>query len=207
MNIQIFDTGYGVNTYLLTCGNNAVVIDPCFELDELCSRLKNDKLILRAILATHGHFDHVGGAAILGELFGCNIYIHEKEFSMLESSDFTFSDFGEPIRVKNFSPVLFNNESELSFEGMPKFEVLATPGHTPGGVCFLLKQERVLFSGDTLFRHGYGRTDFRFACESDLFASLKTVLNLKENYTVYPGHGASTTVNEERVFFAAAIGI
>lgn len=207
MNIQVFDTGFGVNTYLLSCENNAVVIDSGVEVDDLCLRLKTEKLNLRAVLATHGHFDHVGGAANLSELYGCKTYIHEADFSMLESSNFAFSDFGTPIHIKRFSPVLFDGESELSFEGMPKIVVLAAPGHTPGGVCFLLEKDGFLFTGDTLFRRGYGRTDFKFASESDLFSSLRTILNLKSNYIVYPGHGASTTINEERRFFSSAIGI
>lgn len=207
MDINVFDTGYGVNTYLLVAGSDALIIDPGCGLEEVFKFVSERKITVRAILLTHGHFDHTGGVKSACDRFKCKAYMSSADLGMLEKTDFTFSDFGEPIKVLRFTAEPIDETTTLNFSGLPTIKVIETPGHTPGGVCYVVDLEGVLFSGDTLFRYGYGRTDFRFADEQAMIKSLKKLVNLDKDYKVYTGHGAPTSISEARCFLTATLGI
>lgn len=168
----------------------AFVIDPGGEADRIKDFLAAHKLQAEATVNTHGHFDHVAADADLG----LPVYIHEDDAVMVRNPQeaITSAMFGtfkpvEPRRLLRDSDTITLDDLDIA--------VIHTPGHTPGGICLLLDQ--VLFSGDTLFRDGIGRTDFPGASPELMARSLKRLAGLKPSLRVYPGHGPETTLERE----------
>lgn len=195
--MQIYTVPAGVlraNSYIVTeNGADAVLID-CGGAQPLAfARQKG--LNIRSVLLTHGHFDHIAGCAEL-QAAGAQIGCAEAEKSLLTSPANLAAEMG--VRIPAFSvDFTFQDGDELDLCGL-KFTVLATPGHTPGGVCFLCGDS--LFTGDTLFCESVGRTDFPGGSTSQLRESVKKLLALPGNLTVYPGHDEPTTLEHERMF-------
>lgn len=195
--MQIYTVPAGMlraNSYIVTeNGADAVLID-CGGAQPLAfARQKG--LNIRSVLLTHGHFDHIAGCAEL-QAAGAQIGCAEAEKSLLTSSANLAAEMG--VRIPAFSlDFTFQDGDELDLCGL-KFTVLATPGHTPGGVCFLCGDS--LFTGDTLFCESVGRTDFPGGSTSQLRESVKKLLALPGNLTVYPGHDEPTTLEHERMF-------
>ena len=195
--MQIYTVPAGVlraNSYIVTeNGTDAVLID-CGGAQPLAfARQKG--LNIRSVLLTHGHFDHIAGCAEL-QAAGAQIGCAEAEKSLLTSPANLAAEMG--VRIPAFSlDFTFQDGDELDLCGL-KFTVLATPGHTPGGVCFLCGDS--LFTGDTLFCESVGRTDFPGGSTSQLRESVKKLLALPGNLTVYPGHDEPTTLEHERMF-------
>lgn len=195
--MQIYTVPAGMlraNSYIITeNGTDAVLID-CGGAQPLAfARQKG--LNIRSVLLTHGHFDHIAGCAEL-QAAGAQIGCAEAEKSLLTSPANLAAEMG--VRIPAFSvDFTFQDGDELDLCGL-KFTVLATPGHTPGGVCFLCGDS--LFTGDTLFCESVGRTDFPGGSTSQLRESVKKLLALPGNLTVYPGHDEPTTLEHERMF-------
>lgn len=171
------------NCYIVKDSNEAVAIDPGFEAKEILPHLKGSKVI--AIILTHGHYDHVTDAFKLKEEINAPMYIHKDDEAMMVyttglKADTLFSG-GEKIKV-----------------GSTEFEVINTPGHTTGGLCLYNKKENVLFSGDTLFKNDYGRTDLPGSSQDQMEESLKKLQKLPPETKVYPGHGDQTTIGDEK---------
>lgn len=152
---------------------------------------------LRYILLTHGHFDHISGVKALKESFGGEIVIHAEDAECLY-------DKSKSLASKFFFPqhdvtadVLVKDGDRLSFGG-GEIEVIHTPGHTRGSVCYVT--EDIMLSGDTLFRNSIGRTDFPGGSLEEMKESLKRLAALERNYTVYPGHAESTTLEAEKKY-------
>ena len=182
------------NSYIVTeNGTDAVLIDCGGARPLAFARQKG--LNIRSVLLTHGHFDHIAGCAEL-QAAGAQIGCAAAEKSLLTSSANLAAEMG--VRIPAFSvDFTFQDSDELDLCGL-KFTVLATPGHTPGGVCFLCGDS--LFTGDTLFCESVGRTDFPGGSTSQLRESVKKLLALPGNLTVYPGHDEPTTLEHERMF-------
>ena len=171
-----------------------LVIDPGAEAERIFAAIGRRKP--RAVLLTHGHFDHIGAVDAVCEKYGVPVYIHEADAPKLTDPEAnTGCRFGHPVTVRT-QPRLLHDDEELNLAGIG-LKVLHTPGHTKGGCCFLT-DEGQLFSGDTLFRRGWGRTDFPGGSEMEMAASLKRLRALSPETRVYPGHGAPTTIGEER---------
>jgi len=188
VNIKVLPLGaYQTNCYI-AWGENAdtcIVIDPGYAPEQVLSEV--DKLGKRidAILLTHGHFDHVGAVKQIAADTDCLVYIHENDLSL--PAVFTA---GSLYYTDTYG------EGTMLFTSGLGIQVLHTPGHTPGSVC--LAVEDTLFSGDTLFAGSCGRTDLPGGSTAVILKSLKRLAGLDKNYTVYPGHGAATTLDEER---------
>lgn len=182
------------NSYIVTeNGADAVLID-CGGAQPLASA-RQKGLNIRSVLLTHGHFDHIAGCAEL-QAVGAQIGCAKAEKSLLASPANLAAEMG--VRIPAFSvDFTFQDGDELDLCGL-KFTVLATPGHTPGGVCFLCGDS--LFTGDTLFCESVGRTDFPGGSTAQLRESVKKLLALPGNLTVYPGHDEPTTLEHERMF-------
>lgn len=196
----------GENCYLLwdEHSNEAALIDcGAFETSEkeaIKSFIAEKGLHLTHLFNTHGHFDHVFGASFISDTYGVNIEICSDEQTTYEQAAEQMKQFlhlNLPLTLPKVGHY-FNNGDELHV-GSITLKVIETPGHTPGGVCFYAEKERVLFSGDSLFKHQIGRCDLPGGSERLLINCLKNkILTLPDDVKVLPGHGAFTTIAEEK---------
>ncbi len=165
-----------------------LIIDPGDEAPKILKVLRERKLKPLYIINTHGHPDHASGNLELKEKIQIPILIHEFDASML-------SFIGSP-KADRF----LKDGDQINLGGLT-FKVLHTPGHTPGSISLYSEVEKVLFSGDTLFAGGIGRIDLPYSSPKDMAPSLKKLLSLPPETKVYPGHGGTTTIGEERKQF------
>ena len=177
------------------------IADPGFETseerDSLIGFINSKGLKPVCILLTHGHFDHVLGVAGLSETFGgLPVYMHPADKSTLENNQYFCRFFGSPMPA-SFETTDVAEGSEIEV-GSLRFEVIETPGHTPGGVCYLERENKYMLSGDTLFAGAIGRTDHP---GGDYDAIMKSILGkltvLDGQIEVVPGHGPTSTIAEE----------
>lgn len=179
--------------------NETLIVDPGDNAKQLADRIRQEELKPVAVLLTHGHFDHAGGAAELAREFQIPVYAHEDEKETLEDPKLNVSWMMG--KEEHFSADEFvTDEQELDLAGF-HIRVLHTPGHTVGGCCYYLPYEDVVFSGDTLFCMSVGRTDFPKGSMSSIVRSIKEKLMvLPERTIVYPGHNDVTTIENERMY-------
>lgn len=200
MKIEKFVLGMvRTNCYLIQNeeSKETVIVDPAIAPDYLIDSMIREGLIPKAILLTHGHFDHIMGIDILAREYKIPVYAYEEEKLIIENSSMNLSDqFGEGY---TYDKVIYvKNGVTLTLAGYD-FKVIATPGHTIGGCCYYVAAEEVLFSGDTLFCGSVGRSDFPTGSGATLVQSIKEKLMcLPENTVVYPGHEGMTTVGDEK---------
>ncbi len=186
------------NCYIVPLGNGeCVAVDIGGHPRTLLGFLREQRLSLRAILLTHGHFDHIGGVEEVCRETGCEVYIHENDEKMLCDVNL---NLGTTFNHFAFHPVkrytLVKDNDVLEFENL-KFKVLHTPGHTKGSVCFVC--DDCIFSGDTLFRLSIGRTDFENGSMSEMKQSLKRLCALDGDFRIMPGHMEESTLDFERL--------
>ncbi|MBR5294347.1 MAG: MBL fold metallo-hydrolase [Oscillospiraceae bacterium] len=185
MNIQKLTLGlYQTNIYILSNDTEAVVIDPGYEPDIILDALEGKAL--KAILLTHGHFDHVGAVKELVAETGCKVYIHAADLSLPP-----MITAGQLYYTHTYA----EGDTVCPIEGAA-LHVLHTPGHTPGSVCLLLGDQ--MFSGDTLFEGSCGRMDLPGGDQLQMHQSLNRLVSLQADYHVHPGHGGSTTLAAEK---------
>lgn len=177
----------------------ALIVDPGASASKLAEIIEEEKLNPIAILLTHGHFDHAGGAEELADRYGIQIYAHEAERETLENPAINLSGWEGKERAYRADCYL-KDEQEIDLAGF-HIRVFHTPGHTVGGCCYFLPYQNVVFCGDTLFAQSVGRTDFPKGSASELIRSIKEkLMTLPEDVTVYPGHNEITTIGTERMY-------
>ena len=186
------------NTYLLSDSeNNCVVIDPAKDYPGIVNYIKKNNLILKAVLLTHGHVDHMRGVDTLVNAFKAPLYIGFDDEDKLTDTYANCSDFlGEHVVVKSKAITLADNEV-LHFLS-EDIKTITVPYHTAGSVCFYLKESGVLFTGDFIIMHGIGRSDLPSAMPKELRNSMAKVLALPDDTKIYGGHGPSSTLEIER---------
>lgn len=196
MVVKRFVTGkWRENCYVLSAGQDAVVVDPGGKADAVIRHAVAKRLKVRAIVNTHAHYDHVGAVAKLKRRFKAPFHLHSSDRKLLNHANLYRKIFDGACAVDIPSvDVPLDKVKRLSC-GKLSLRVIPTPGHTPGSVCLLV--EGKLFSGDLLFRGKVGRTDLPGGDRLKLKASLKKVGRLPKATVVYPGHGGATTIREE----------
>lgn len=197
MIIKTFTAGpIDANNYLLIDGEEAVLID-CSEVKpEILKEIEGKKL--KYILLTHGHFDHVLGINGMREKTGAKVLVNKNDVVRIEESASIMRTFGvQGVETPHADG--FINDGDIIEFGDTKIKAIATPGHTEGGICYLVDGK--LFSGDTLFKNTVGRCDLAGGNFQKLSDSVKNKLfTLNENTVVYPGHGPETTINFEKQY-------
>ncbi len=167
----------------------AIIIDPGLDLSSeaipILDYIIAEKLNVKFIVNTHGHDDHIKGNAFFQQKFNVPICIHILD-----------EHFIEDLEKGNFPPNLLFKDGSLIKVGNETLKVLHTPGHTPGSIC--LVGEKLVFTGDTLFAGGIGRTDFPGGSMSEMRTSLKKLMDLPLNLLLYPGHGETSIIVEEK---------
>jgi len=187
-----------VNTFIIHDGNRAAIIDPGGNLKRIVLELESNRLTLEKILLTHGHYDHIGAVAGLKEMFHAQTYIHSADEEMLHNNKKNLSAFTADKVEPSYADVLIADGDVIDCAGT-QLQVLHTPGHTQGCVCF--KAENEIFTGDTLFYESVGRTDFPGGNYEQLMVSIKDKLfTLESDYQLYPGHDDFTTLEHERKY-------
>lgn len=189
------------NCYIL-CNDDtreAVIIDPGDEADLIMEAIDSNKLSPVAILLTHGHYDHVIAAKDISDRYDIKIYAGINEKETLEDPKLNQTAYYGRTPCVYSADIYVEEDTILSLAGFD-IKVINTPGHTIGGVCYLVLDENLLFSGDTLFYHAVGRTDFLKGSATQLINGIKDKLMvLEDDCSVYPGHGLDTTIGEERI--------
>ena len=191
---------YQENAYLILpeVGDECFIIDPGDDVELLRSAIRQSGRKLCAILLTHMHFDHMLGAESLIADSGAKLYAYGPD--ALHLNDTYYNRYNEEVSVQRAPETLapLPLAESLGLCGV-HFKLLPTPGHTEGSVCFYDEENARLFSGDTLFCAGFGRTDLPTGSTAQLRRSLLFLLkNLPEQTHVYPGHGCETCISEER---------
>lgn len=187
------------NCYIVSNENTkeAIIIDPGAQPERIMNKIKEEQFLVKAILLTHGHIDHIQAVNALKEEYGVDIYIGEQEADLVKDTQKNLSMmFGTPYVTK--PDCLVKEGDILSIAGFT-IKVLFTPGHTKGGVCYYFEPEEALFSGDTIFQASVGRSDFPTGSARTLSDSIKEkIFTLPDDVQIFPGHGDSTVVSYER---------
>jgi glyoxylase-like metal-dependent hydrolase (beta-lactamase superfamily II) len=189
------------NSYVVACEETkeAVIIDPGAEAERIYRVVTFQGFTLKCVMNTHGHIDHIGGVADIVEKTGVPFLMHEEDLYLIEGFDHDpFRAFLMDARTPP-APDRFLQDRENITVGNLEFQILHTPGHTPGSVCFLTG--KTLFSGDTLFSNSIGRADLPGGNHEQLLTSIREkLLPLDDDVRVYSGHGNVTTIGNERRF-------
>jgi len=187
-----------VNCYILASGQDSpcLIIDPGAEEHKIRKVLQMHRLKPACVINTHGHFDHIG----CDDKFGVPVYVHKQDVMMLQQPRMNLSGlFAMPYEVKSEIRML-EDRARVLVEDI-ELEAIHVPGHTPGGIALFIRKprNRVIFTGDTLFCQGIGRTDFEGGDEELLMRSIKEkILAMPDDTVIYPGHGPSSTIGEEK---------
>ncbi|ABK46192.1 beta-lactamase domain protein [Magnetococcus marinus MC-1] len=197
---EILETGpLQVNCHILAAsgGQDALLIDPGGNAGEILRHLTRLGLRVAHIVNTHGHFDHVGAVHELKRALGCQFWLHEADRFLVESAPQHASRWGLPFGAVPEIDHPLTHGQRLELCGL-QLEIIHTPGHTPGGVCIRWGDEIAV--GDTLFAGGVGRTDLPGGDHEQLMHSIETrLMTLGDDVVCHPGHGASTTIGQERM--------
>lgn len=185
------------NCYIVAHNNRALIFDPGEEADRVIYFLTQHNYTPIAILLTHGHFDHIGAVDQLRDYYQIPVSIHQLEANWLSDPHLNSSSIfplGDVI-IKPADQTIELGETEIEDF---KFNVIHTPGHSPGGVSFIFDSEATIISGDCLFQSGIGRTDLVGGNQADLYDSIMKLYQLPDHYRVLSGHGPSTTIGYEK---------
>ena len=174
LNIKRIIVGeFEANCYLAESADELIIIDPGDEAEKIAAEIVRFRASLKSIILTHHHFVHIGVAQNIAKRLKVPLFIHKKERKYIDFPEINYLEEGDEVKI-----------------GGEVLQVINTPGHTPGSLCLL--GEKVIFTGDTLFNNGYGRTDFPGGSPNDMDKSLEKLKKLiKPGITVFPGHGES----------------
>mgnify|MGYP000371374636 CR=1 FL=1 len=190
------------NCYIIVCeeSREALIIDPGFsaeERDKILNKIVQCRVEVKQILNTHGHVDHTSGNGILKEFTKAEILIHRDDALMLIDPSRNLSNMlGDSVISPEADRLV--EDGDIVRVGNLKFRVIHTPGHTKGSISLFCEEEKVVFTGDTLFAGSIGRTDLPGSSFEEIMHSLKKLTDLPDETAVYPGHGGKTSIGREK---------
>lgn len=190
----------GANCYIIGDQHTTegAIIDPGGDQDIILQVVEESKLKIKFIIATHGHFDHIGAVKPLREALDCQFLIHEDDLFLVQRSFQSALNWGIQIEPAP-DPDTYIDQDDILNLGRYELMIIHTPGHSPGGNCIYIASEKILFSGDTLFFSSVGRTDFEGGSMEELISSIKEkLLVLPDDTKVYAGHEQPTTIGYEK---------
>lgn len=199
MDIIRFPVGvFQSNCYFLIHEDHCVIIDPGDSADFLLEELSRRKLTLDAIIATHGHFDHIMAVGEIQSSYPIPFYIHQSDRFLVDRLSATVRHFlptADPLLpIVSISELKEGGIRVGDFDGL---HILHTPGHTPGSCCIMMPSKQIICTGDTIFKEGIGRYDYSYSDKQVLKESLSRLNNLGEVYTMCPGHGEESLLHVE----------
>ena len=186
--------------YVVSSQGRAVIVDPAANATKIIQYLGTKKLIPEAILLTHGHFDHIGAVNELAAKYSLPIYAHKSEKEYFDQPEVNLS-------TMMYQPFVVSEDLDYHWlaDGATltcldtQVKIFHVPGHTSGSLCYYFVKDRMVFTGDTLFKQSIGRTDFIYGNHQQLVTGIKQkLLTLPDDTLVYPGHGDCTTVADEK---------
>lgn len=194
--IIICDSGENANTYIVGNEEEVFVIDPANRISNIQTAIKKRKVL--GVLLTHGHYDHFKSLKEFLKRYDTTLYLHKKCFdkltNIMDSCAFFFSV--NNLEKINTDKIVYVKDNDILTLNNFKIKVITTPGHTNCSVVY--EVEDSMFTGDTLFNNGVGRTDLPTSNTIQLIESIKKLLNNNNQKVIYPGHGISSTLDEER---------
>ncbi|MGI6644272.1 MAG: MBL fold metallo-hydrolase [Bacilli bacterium] len=191
---------FSSNLYILVFDDgSALIIDPGIDKKKYLDEIFANYAKVHAVLLTHGHFDHIRGAKPISDHYNCPIYVSSHDRRFLEEPEFfapyLFGLKPQEERISEFIDISLLDS--ININGLD-ITIISTPFHTLGSTCFYIEKEKLLFSGDTLFKDSIGRTDLITSDPNLVSTSLKKLLVLPNDTLIYPGHGPSTSLEEEK---------
>lgn len=198
MEIERFIVGVGnSNSYVVSDKNKkSVIIDCGGDSDKILAYIQENNLVVEVIILTHYHFDHIMAVNKLQKELGAKLLIHEDDYSGLKDPNLNLSQMHSSANLSLEADQLLTDE-EIIEVGNLEFEIIHTPGHTPGSIC--IKVDDYLFTGDTIFKQAVGRTDFPGGNKKDLTDSIKDkLLAIESDLIILPGHFDKSSLNYEK---------
>jgi len=198
MKIKILSLGQlKTNCYILYNDKNCIVIDPADDTNCITEVIEGLKVEPIAIISTHGHFDHNLASGELQYIYKIPFFMHEDDLFLLKDINAS-TLYWLKIKTVVIIPykISFIDENIQFKLGEETIKIIHTPGHTPGSIC--LKTNDEIFTGDTLFKNDIGRYDFSYSSKKQIKLSLQKLMKMPSNLKVYPGHGESTTIGNEK---------
>ena len=199
MDIKVFSLGpLGTNCYIVYKESKALIFDPGGEAQQVINFLNANELEPLCILLTHAHFDHIGAVDDLRKKYALEVYLHQNEKDWLTDAELNRSLLFTGGGFTTDAPDHYIEPGQMNI-GPFHFDVIHTPGHSPGSVTFIFNEYKFIISGDVLFQGGVGRTDLPGGEFSQLVGSLREkIYKLPEDFTVLPGHGGQTNIGVEK---------
>lgn len=195
---QFINKIFQQNTYLLIDNKDCVIIDPGGDEMDIIEYIKENELDLKAILITHGHFDHILNIKNIMEYKKVPIYIGKQDKKFLFDHKFNLSQFIDiKFELNDEYEIIEINDGDTVFG----LNCMNTPGHTLGSICYYDEKNKNLFTGDTIFKGTYGRVDFPTGDATMMRDSLNRILKMDKDIVIHPGRGPSTTIDEEYITY------
>ncbi|WP_082233843.1 MBL fold metallo-hydrolase [Halobacillus massiliensis] len=189
----------GTNAYIITEQGKALIVDPGGDFEKLKNLVSEKKVEVLAVILTHAHFDHIGAVEEVRNAYNVPVYLHKAEHNWLTDSSLNGSSFFQMGEI-TAAPAEYDLQPGPMELGPFTFEIRHTPGHSPGSVSLVFRNQRFTIAGDTLFQSGIGRTDLPGGDHQQLIDSINTqLLSLRNDMRIYPGHGSPTTIEAERL--------